>query len=62
MKSLNEVEEKISAARRFYNASVMEYNNAREVFPKNIIASLFHFEEIKSFEIKVNEKEAPNVG
>ncbi|MEH1906154.1 LemA family protein [Nostoc sp.] len=36
--SLNEVEEQISAARRFYNSAVTEYNNAVEMFPTNIIA------------------------
>lgn len=33
---LNEIEEQISAARRFYNTAVTEYNNAVEVFPNNL--------------------------
>lgn len=37
-KSLNEIEEQISAARRAYNATVTEYNNAIEMFPTNFIA------------------------
>lgn len=36
--SLREVEEQLSAARRFYNSAVTEYNNAVEMFPTNIIA------------------------
>ncbi|BAY09017.1 LemA family protein [Calothrix sp. NIES-2098] len=36
--SLNEVEEQISAARRFYNTAVTEYNTAVEMFPTNLIA------------------------
>ncbi|MDZ7964487.1 MAG: LemA family protein [Nostoc sp. DedSLP03] len=36
--SLSEVEEQLSAARRFYNSAVTEYNNAVEMFPTNIIA------------------------
>lgn len=36
----NEVEEHISASRRFYNAAVAELNNSIEVFPGNIIAKL----------------------
>lgn len=38
--SYNEVEENISAARRFYNASVAELNNITQIFPGNIIAKL----------------------
>jgi LemA protein len=34
---LNETEEQLSAARRFYNASVTEYNNAVEMFPTNYL-------------------------
>jgi LemA protein len=37
--SLTETEEQISAARRFYNASVTDFNNAVEMFPSSIIAS-----------------------
>jgi len=36
--ALNEVEEQISAARRAYNASVLEYNNALEMIPTNVMA------------------------
>lgn len=36
--SLNEIEEQISAARRFFNTAVTEYNNAIEMFPTNIFA------------------------
>jgi LemA protein len=39
-RSLNEVEEQISAARRSYNASVKDFNNGIEMFPTNILASL----------------------
>ena len=37
-KTLNEIEEQISAARRAYNAAVTDYNNAVEMFPSNIVA------------------------
>ena len=36
----NEVEEHISAARRFYNAATTELNNSIQIFPGNIIAKL----------------------
>ena len=43
-RSLNEVEEQISAARRSYNAAAVEYNNAVEMFPGSILAGAMHFE------------------
>lgn len=37
--ALNECEGQIAAARRTYNASILNYNNAIQVFPTNIVAS-----------------------
>jgi LemA protein len=42
-RTLNETEEQISAARRNYNASVTDYNNAIQQVPTNFIANLFVF-------------------
>lgn len=47
---LSDVENKISAARRFYNNSVQEYNTGREQFPANMIAGSFNFEQREFFE------------
>lgn len=47
---LSDVENKISAARRFYNNSVQEYNTGREQFPANMIAGPFNFEQREFFE------------
>lgn len=59
---LKEVEEKISYARQFYNDIVLTYNNLIEMFPSNIIASLFKFTQSKFFEIEnEKDKEVPNV-
>jgi LemA protein len=41
--SWNEIEEQISAGRRYLSASITEYNDAVRIFPSNIIAGLFHF-------------------
>lgn len=41
--TLNEVEEQISAARRAYNAAVMDWNNAIEMFPTNYLARQFRY-------------------
>lgn len=47
---LSSVEDKISAARRFYNNSVQEYNTAREQFPAILIAGPFGFEVREFYE------------
>ena len=44
-RSLNEIEEQIAAARRAYNASVLDYNNACDMFPTNIFALSFGFKK-----------------
>ena len=50
-KTLNEIEEQISAARRAYNAAVTDYNNAVEMFPSNIVASWARFHKEAFFEV-----------
>ena len=60
--SLNEVEEQISAARRGYNASVKDYNNALEMFPSNIIANLMRYQKKIFFEIDTLERKTVDVG
>ncbi len=40
-KQLSETEDIISAARKYYNGCVMFYDNARQRFPANLVASLF---------------------
>ncbi|WP_074408434.1 LemA family protein [Aquimarina megaterium] len=41
--SLNEVEEQISAGRRYISTSITDYNNAIVIFPSNIVASITGF-------------------
>lgn len=60
-KSLYEVEENIAASRRFYNASVTDYNNAIEMFPSSIIAFLIRFHRKEVFNIPEHEKRNVNV-
>jgi len=60
--SLNEVEEQISAARRAYNAAVTDYNNAIEMFPTNIMASMMNYQRKNVFEITEGERKNVNVG
>ncbi len=53
-------EDRIQRARRFYNANVRDLNNRIEVFPSNVIASLFGFHCREYFEIEdAAVREAP---
>jgi LemA protein len=61
-RTLNELEEQISAARRAYNASVTDYNNSVQTFPTNMIARMFNFKEKTLFRIEVGERENPEIG
>jgi LemA protein len=40
---IRRIEEKVAAARRGYNMTVLEYNNGIETFPANILAKMFGF-------------------
>ncbi|MBA1432319.1 MAG: LemA family protein [Epsilonproteobacteria bacterium] len=61
-RSLNEVEEQIAAARRAYNQAVTDYNNALEMIPTNIMASMMGYKEKDVFEITEDERKNVNVG
>ena len=52
---LRATENKISASRQFYNDSVTRYNTKREVFPTNIIASIFGFKSEDLFKAESEE-------
>lgn len=51
-KNLTKVEDQLQAARRLYNIDVTSYNTAIQVFPTNLIASIFSFTEEKLFELE----------
>ncbi|MDD3626119.1 MAG: LemA family protein [bacterium] len=59
--ALNEVEEQISAARRAYNAAVTDLNNAIEMFPSNMMASMMKLQKRTLFEISEEERKNVNV-
>ncbi|MHC4575564.1 MAG: LemA family protein [Planctomycetota bacterium] len=61
-RTLTELEEQISAARRAYNAAVTDYNNAVEMFPTSIIASIMNYKRRRFFEISEREAESVDVG
>jgi len=58
-KELTDTEDKIQAARRFYNNNVMELNTKIESFPANIIASTFGFKQMELFELAEKEEREP---
>ena len=59
---LTETEDRIQAARRFYNANVRDYNNRCQMFPTNLMAGMFKFEPAEFFEIEsAVQREAPQV-
>ena len=59
--NLKETEDKIAYARQFYNDAVLKYKNKLEMFPSNIIASMFGFKPEPFFEATEAEKETPQV-
>jgi LemA protein len=46
-----DVENKIAAARRFFNSATKELNVATELFPSNIVATIFNFKREPLFEL-----------
>jgi LemA protein len=55
---LADIENKISAARRFLNNTVAEYNATREAFPGFLIAQRYGFEAMDYFELGETEQKA----
>lgn len=58
---LTDTEDKIQAARRFYNGNVRDLNTALEVFPGNVIAGAFHFSKMEFFNLDADEAARQNV-
>lgn len=55
-RELADTENKIQAARRFYNTTVMDLNTKIDTFPSNLIANLFKFKEEPFFDIPESEE------
>lgn len=58
---LADLENKIAAARRFFNNAVNEYNTATEQFPAVVIANSMGFQQREYFEVGETERAAPKV-
>jgi LemA protein len=60
--TLNQIEDSVQNARRYYNAVVRDLNTKIAVFPSNIIAGMFNFKPREFFEIAaLAEREVPKV-
>jgi LemA protein len=60
--SLNQIEEAVQNARRYYNAVVRDLNTKIQEFPSNLIAGFFSFKQGEFFElVDVTERAVPKV-
>lgn len=60
--TLNQIEDTIQNARRYYNAVVRDFNTKIAQFPSNIIAGMFNFKSREFFELSAPaEREVPKV-
>ncbi len=56
---LSDTENKIQAARRFYNGNVRDFNTALQTFPTNTIASMFGFKAREFFGLEDKAEKQP---
>ncbi|SDC76568.1 LemA family protein [Williamwhitmania taraxaci] len=59
--TLSEVEEQLSAARRTYNAHVLNYNNKVETIPSNLFAKLLDYKTMPMFAIEESDRQKPDI-
>ncbi len=57
---LTNTEDRIQAARRFYNGNVRDYRNKCQMFPSSIIASAFGFQHQDYFNVHPSVREVPD--
>ncbi|MDH6304782.1 LemA protein [Parabacteroides sp. PF5-5] len=61
---ISDLENKLSAARRYFNSATKELNNAVQTFPSNIIAGMFGFHKEMMFDLgeqRAKLEEAPKI-
>jgi len=56
---LSDTENKIQAARRFYNGNVRDFNTRMESFPANMVVPMFSFKKFEFFELEQEEAKEP---
>jgi len=60
-RELSDTENKIQAARRFYNGVVNEFNTKIQMFPGNVFAAMFGFKLVELFDLADNDVAQQNV-
>lgn len=58
-RELSDTENKIQAARRFYNTNVRDLNIKTDSFPSNLIAKIFNFSKMEFFELEEEAAKEP---
>ncbi len=62
---ISDIENKLAAARRFFNSATKELNNAVETFPSNLLAGMFGFKREPMFDLGAEQRakaeEAPKL-
>ena len=56
---LSDTENKIQAARRFYNGNVRDLNIKTDSFPSNMVAKMFNFQKAEFFELEEDAAKEP---
>jgi LemA protein len=60
-RELVNTEDRIQAARRFYNGNVRDYKNRCQTSPSSIVAGVFGFEGKDFFDVEPAMRQAPSV-
>lgn len=58
---LTNTEDRIQAARRFYNGNVRDYKTKCESIPSNLVAAVFGFESRDYFDVEPSVREVPDI-
>ncbi|MEO6509013.1 MAG: LemA family protein [Patescibacteria group bacterium] len=60
-RQLGDTEDKVAYSRQFYNSNVLDFNTKVQVFPSNIIASMFGFKSFEFFKADDADKQSVKV-
>lgn len=61
MENLSRVEDELAMSRRYYNGTARAFNTLLQVFPNNLFASPFGFNEVHFYAFEGNDRAAPKV-
>lgn len=61
MDQLSKVENELAMSRRYYNGTARVFNTQLQVFPNNLMASIFGFKEVPFYAFEGDDRSAPEV-